>query len=228
MSCTLTLCQTQTTFHPNAFVRSTVVIPHHEHRTQCPPTTVFTHILDIRLQRHVYPCSHRHTPPSKNNPRTCRSYMFLHRGWHPPIRSAHRMECSQGRRKAIPRPFGIYSKRWSWIRNVRRASSITGKVAKRLSISSLSSLSPEEADEVVYLVSFQVDLTEQPNAILRQLWSLIMALGLLQFCLCLHLLQLNAKLSYQRTPSPPLRSCFRQFVTHLYEYDSTNIQKHTW
>ena len=30
---------------------------------------------------------------------------------------------------------------------------------------------PEEADEVIYHVGFQVDLTEQPNAILRQLWN---------------------------------------------------------
>ena len=30
---------------------------------------------------------------------------------------------------------------------------------------------PEEADEVVYHVGFQVDLTEQPNAILRRLWD---------------------------------------------------------
>ena len=30
---------------------------------------------------------------------------------------------------------------------------------------------PEEADEVVYHVGFQVDLTEQPNATLRRLWD---------------------------------------------------------
>ena len=49
---------------------------------------------------------------------------------------------------------------------------------RRLSILSLSSLlpgavhnTPEEADEVVYHVGFQVDLTEQPNAILQSMWD---------------------------------------------------------
>ena len=40
---------------------------------------------------------------------------------------------------SLPRPF---TKRWSRIRNVKRASLITGKAVRRLSISSLSSLSP--------------------------------------------------------------------------------------
>ena len=79
---------------------------------------------------------------------------------------------------SLPRPSSIYTKRWSRIRNVKRASSITGKAVRRLSILSLSSLSPggvhntpEEADEVVYHVGFQVDLTEQPNAILQSMWD---------------------------------------------------------
>ena len=76
--------------------------------------------------------------------------------------------------------FSIYAKRWSWIRNVKRASSITRKAIGHLSISSLSSLSPggrlvhntpEGVNEVVYHIGFQVDLTEQPSAILRRLWD---------------------------------------------------------
>ena len=42
---------------------------------------------------------------------------------------------------SLPRPFSIYTKQWSWIRNVKQASSITGKAVRCLSISSLSSLS---------------------------------------------------------------------------------------
>ena len=42
---------------------------------------------------------------------------------------------------SLPRPFSIYTKRWSRIRNVKRASPITGEAVRRLSISSLSSLS---------------------------------------------------------------------------------------
>ena len=42
---------------------------------------------------------------------------------------------------SLPRPFSIYVKRWTRIRNVKRASPITGKAVRRLQISSLSSLS---------------------------------------------------------------------------------------
>ena len=42
---------------------------------------------------------------------------------------------------SLPRPFSIYTKRWSQIRNVKRASPITGEAVRRLQISSLSSLS---------------------------------------------------------------------------------------
>ena len=83
----ITLYQTQTTFHPSKCLCP--LNSYHECRTQRPPTTVFTHILHIRFRCHVYPRSCRHTPPSKNNPRTRRSHMFLRHCRRPPIRSAH-------------------------------------------------------------------------------------------------------------------------------------------
>ena len=142
---------------PNAFVRSTVIIPHHGRTTQHspPPCLPVYSTSGFDLMSIIARVATR--APSKNNPRTRRSHMFLRRGRRPPIRSAHRIcpscilagsynpptgmlaKVKKGG-TSLPRPFSIYTKRWSRIlRNVKRVSLITGKAVRRLSISSLSS-----------------------------------------------------------------------------------------
>ena len=81
---------------------------------------------------------------------------------------------------SLRRPFSIYTKRRSRIIdkecqanfiNYRKGGQAFINLVTIIPIAGGVHNTPEEADEVVYHVGFQVDLMEQPNAILSRLWD---------------------------------------------------------